>query len=49
MDAVGAIMIPVVLFEIAVVVVMVVVYKTMAAEENEVRTRETGRHAHDDH
>ncbi len=40
MDAVGAVLIPVVLFEIAVVILMVVVYKTMAAEENDVRARE---------
>ena len=43
MDHLGAILIPVVLFEIAVIVMLVVVYKTMAAEENEVRSREMGQ------
>lgn len=46
MDHLGAILIPVVLFEIAVVVMLVVAYKTMAAEENEVRSRELGDSQH---
>lgn len=46
MDHLGAVLIPVVLFEIAVVVVMVVVYKTMAAEESDVRSRELGEGHH---
>lgn len=46
MDNLGAVLIPVVLFEIAVVVVMVVVYKTIADEENEVRARELGDRQH---
>lgn len=40
MDTIGGILIPIVLFEAAVIALVVVVYKTIAAEESSVRQRE---------